>query len=80
MERKDAIKRRIQELMERKGIDYKTLAEASGIPLRSVYRIATGMSNNPSVFYIMQICDGLGVSLDEFFEAEYFAEFRNPRA
>lgn len=75
MEQRDAIGKRIQDLMEQKGLNYNTLAEKSGVPLKRVYRLANSMNSNPSVFLMMQICDGLGVSLDEFFGAEEFKEF-----
>ena len=80
MERKEAIKNRIKELMEQKGMTYNTLAEKSGIPLRRVYRLATGMTYNPGVFTMIEICDALGVSLDEFFDTEELQKLRDSRA
>lgn len=76
MEQKIAVSSRIKELMEQKGLDYNALAEKSGFPVRSVYRLANGLTYNPGIFTMMKICKGLDVSLDEFVSTEAFDEFR----
>ena len=75
MEQNEVLAKRLKELMEEKGMNYRTLAEESGLPVKRVYRMAAGMTSNPGVFVMMRICKGLGVTLDEFFKAEEFEVF-----
>ena len=75
MQQNEALAKRLKELMEEKGMDYRALAAKSGLPVKRVYRMVMGVTSNPGVFVMMQICKGLGVTLDEFFEAEEFEAF-----
>jgi len=62
--------------MEQRGMNYNELAEKSGLPVRRVYRMATGLVSNPGIFLMIQLCKGLEVSLDEFVGTEAFDAFR----
>ena len=74
MEQNVALANRMKELMEEKGMNYREIAEKSGISVKRIYRIANGGVSNPSVFVMMDICRALGVTLDEFFGTEVFAK------
>ena len=50
------------------------LARSAGIPPSTVKNILNGASKNPGVVTIKMICDGLGISLIEFFDTDEFQE------
>ena len=50
------------------------LATVSAIPPSSLKNILYGKSQNPGIVTIKMLCDGMGISLWEFFNTE---EFRN---
>lgn len=63
---------RIIELCNERGMTYYKLSYESTVPLSTVTNILNGKTNNPGVFTIMKICDGLDISLEEFFATEEF--------
>lgn len=65
---------RIDYYREKRGYSYYTLAYKASIPFSTLMHIIKGTSNNPGVFNILKICEGLEVSPSEFFDAD---EFRN---
>ena len=65
---------RINELCKNDGMTYYTLSYRSTIPLTTLMHIMDGTTKNPGIFTLMKICDGLGVSLSEFFDTEGFEE------
>ena len=76
MEQNTVLANRLKEVCEEKNISYSTLAEKSGVPVRRIYRLASGMTSNPGIYTMMSICDGLEISLDEFFGTDEFKELR----
>lgn len=69
-----AVKNRILELCEEREISINKLATISGLPPSSIKNILYGKSQNPKVLTIKMICDGLGITLDEFFSMSEFYE------
>jgi len=67
-----AVKNRILYLCEEKRITINKLATESGVSPSTVKSILYGKSNNPGVVTIKQLCDGLGITLKEFFDTEEF--------
>ena len=65
---------RIDELCKKKDISYYALSYKSTIPLTTLMHIMDETTQNPGIFTIMKICDGLGVSLQEFFDTEAFEQ------
>ena len=65
---------RINELCKNDGVTYYTLSYRSTIPLTTLMHIMDGTTKNPGIFTLMKICDGLGVSLSEFFDTEGFED------
>lgn len=65
---------RIDQLCKEKGLSYYTLSYKATIPMTTLIHIMEGTTQNPGVFTIMKICDGLGVSLKEFFDTPEFEE------
>lgn len=64
--------KRINDLCKEKGITYYTLSYKSSVPLTTLSHILSGESKNPGIFTITKICDGLDVSLKEFFDTDEF--------
>lgn len=69
---KDAIEKRILELCEERNIAVNTLANISGVSPSTVYSILNEKSQNPGIVSIKKICDGLNISIREFFDSELF--------
>ena len=68
MNAKDAVARRIQYLCLERDIAVNALANQSGIPPSTIYRMLNKKSQNPGIVSIQKICDGLGISVREFFD------------
>ncbi len=68
-----AIKNRILQLCEERGLTINRLADVSGLPPSSVKNILYGKSQNPKILTIKMICDGLDITLIEFFNTPEFA-------
>lgn len=67
-----AVKNRILELCEQRGISINKLANISALPPSSVKNILYGKSQNPKLLTIKMICDGLDITLGEFFATPEF--------
>lgn len=63
---------RIQELCAQKGFNINSLARTSGVPPSTLKNIVHGGSQNPGIVTIKLLCDGLGISLYDFFDTEEF--------
>jgi len=69
-----AVKNRLLALCEEKRMSLHKLAIESAVPPSTIKNILYGKSHNPGIVTIKMLCDGLGISLIEFFNTE---EFRN---
>ena len=67
-----AVKNRILELCEQKDLTINALATESGLPPSSIKNILYGKSKNPKIATIKIICDGVNISLKEFFDSPEF--------
>lgn len=68
------IKQRILQLCEERHISINKLANLSAVPPSSVKNILYGKSVNPKIITIKMLCDGLGITLGEFFSTKAFNE------
>ena len=66
------VKNRIMNLCEQKKITINKLATESGVAPSTNKNILYGKSKNPGIVTIKMLCDGLGVSLIEFFSTQEF--------
>jgi transcriptional regulator with XRE-family HTH domain len=64
---KDAISRRIKLLCKERNLNPSSLAYLCGIDRSTVYSILGDKSKSPEVATIKKICDGLEITLGEFF-------------
>lgn len=67
-----AVRNRILQLCEEQGITINGLATISGLPPSSIKNILYGKSLNPKIVTIKMICDGLNITLREFFSTPEF--------
>ena len=72
MNTKEAVARRILELCEKRKIAVNALANISGVSPSTVYSMLNEKSKNPGVVSIKKLCDGLDISIREFFDSELF--------
>lgn len=68
----EAVKKRFEELCFERDINFCRLASMSGVPYTTVKSIFYGQSQNPGIATIKKLCDGLGITITEFFNTEYF--------
>ena len=74
MKTKEAVAMRILELCKEKKIAINTLANLSGVSPSTVYSMLNEKSQNPGVVSIKKLCDGLEITLREFFNSPIFEE------
>lgn len=72
MKTREAVAERIHELCKERKITINGLAGISAVPPSTVKNIIYGASRNPGVVTIKMLCDGLEISLDEFFDSDLF--------
>ena len=72
MDTRTYVASRIQTLCDEKEFNINSLARQSGIPPSTLKSIIYGNSKNPGIITIKLLCDGLGISLYDFFDAEEF--------
>jgi len=65
---------RINTFCKQKDISYYSLSYKSTVPLTTLLHIVDGSTKNPGIFTIIKICEGLGVTLKEFFDTDEFNE------
>lgn len=73
MDTYELVRNRIIELCGKKRWSYNALANYSGIPTSTMRNIIDGKSTNPGIVTIKKICDGLEISLIDFFDLPEFA-------
>ena len=69
---KDAVTTRFQQLCEERHMAYNELATRSGVTPSTVYSMMNESRRDVSIVTIKKLCDGLDVSISDFFDAEIF--------
>ena len=69
---KEAVAARFRELMKERGIKTNELATRSGVTPSSVYSMLDPHRKEVSVNLVKKLCDGLDITLGEFFSAPLF--------
>ena len=72
MDTLSTVKNRILQLCGERNISINKLATLSALPPSSVKNILYGKSQNPKLLTIKMICDGLDITLGEFFATPEF--------
>ncbi|MEY8313336.1 helix-turn-helix transcriptional regulator [Oscillospiraceae bacterium 42-9] len=68
----DVIKARLLQLCGEKNLSINKLATVSALPPSSVKNILYGKSNDPKIRTLKKLCDGLEITLGEFFSTPEF--------
>ncbi len=68
----EAVRLRILELCAKQGISVNKLCNISGVTQSTVNNIMSGRNNSTTVSTIKKLCDGLEITVTEFFEADVF--------
>ncbi|MBO5270135.1 MAG: helix-turn-helix transcriptional regulator [Clostridia bacterium] len=68
----EATRRRILELCEEHRISVNKLATLSGITQSTLNNIVSGRNNSTTVSTVKKLCDGLDITIEEFFRSPLF--------
>ena len=66
------VKNRILYLCEEKRMTINKLATEYGVAPSTIKNILYGKSQNPEIVTLKMLCDGLNISLTDFFDTEEF--------
>ena len=69
----EAVRQRIIQLCQDRDISINKLSSISGVTQSTVNNIISGRNNSATVSTIKKLCDGLGITIDEFFHSDLFA-------
>jgi DNA-binding Xre family transcriptional regulator len=69
---KDAVAARFAALCIQRGIKFNELATLSGVTPSTIYSLMDDSQRDVSVITVKKLCDGLDISLSEFFNAPEF--------
>ena len=69
-----AISIKMNKLCREKNITPNKLASLCCLTQSTVQNLITGKSNNPKLLTIIRICEGLNISLKDFFDDELFGK------
>ncbi len=72
MDTSTAVRQRILELCAQREITVNRLATLSGVTQSTVNNIISGRNNSTTVATIKKLCDGLDITLRDFFDTEAF--------
>lgn len=70
----EAVKERILELCQERNISINKLSNLSGVTQSTVNNIISGRNNSTTISTIKKLCDGLEISVEEFFNSELFRD------
>ena len=68
----EAVKERILELCREHDISVNKLSSMSGVTQSTVNNIVSGRNNSATISTIKKLCDGLDITIEEFFNSELF--------
>ena len=68
----EAVRDRILELCRERDISVNKLSNISGVTQSTVNNIVSGRNNSTTVSTVKKLCDGLGITIREFFGSELF--------
>ena len=72
MDTSTAVRQRILELCAQREITVNRLATLSGVTQSTVNNIISGRNNSTTVATIKKLCEGLDITLRDFFDTEAF--------
>ncbi len=70
----EAVRLRILELCRERNISINKLSSLSGVTQSTVSNIISGRNNSATISTIKKLCDGLGISIEAFFDSPLFRD------
>ena len=70
----EAVRKRIIQLCKERNLSINKLCTICGITQSTVNNIVSGRNNSVTISTIKKICDGLEISVLDFFDAELFRD------
>ena len=74
MNTRECVAQRILDLCAERNMAVNALARLSALPPSTVKNILKGASQNPEIVTIKKLCDGLDITLIDFFDTEAFRQ------
>lgn len=68
----EAVRLRILDLCRERDLTINKLSSMSGVTQSTVNNIVSGRNNSATISTIKKLCDGLGITIEEFFNSELF--------
>lgn len=68
----EAVKERILELCRQKDLSINKLSTMSGVTQSTVNNIVSGRNRSATISTIKKLCDGMGITIEEFFDSDLF--------
>lgn len=68
----EAVKERILELCRERNISVNKLSILSGVTQSTINNIVSGRNHSTTISTIKKLCDGLDISIEDFFHSELF--------
>ena len=69
-----AVRERILELCRERNITINRLGTISGVTQSTINNIVSGRNNSTTISTIKKLCDGLGITVVEFFTSKVFED------
>lgn len=70
----EAVRLRIVQLCQERDISFNKLSGISGVTQSTLNNIVSGRNHSTTVSTVKKLCDGLGITVTDFFSAELFLE------
>ena len=70
----EVVRERILELCRERDISINRLSSMSGVTQSTVNNIVSGRNRSTTISTIKKLCDGLGITIEEFFHSDLFRE------
>ena len=68
----EAVRARIVALCQERDMSINRLSNISGVTQSTVNNIVSGRNRSATISTIKKLCDGFGITIQEFFDAEQF--------
>ena len=69
----EAVRHRILQLCEQRNLSVNKLCTLSGVTQSTMNNNINGRNNSMTVSTLKKLCDGMGISIQEFFNSEIFS-------
>lgn len=68
----EAVRYRILQLCEERNLSVNKLSSISGVTQSTVNNIIRGRNHSTTVSTLQKLCDGLGITIQNFFQSDLF--------